>query len=200
VSEPLAIEALPFPLAWDPEPVESRTGPDSLHAVAAGDTDLFVDPGTRAEHLNAPRLLGHVEGDCTLAARVNVDFQATFDAGALLLWAGEPTWAKICFELSPGGDPTVVSVVTRGVSDDCNSFAVEGDGVWLRLARLGPAAAFHASPDGRRWELIRYFALAADEEPLLGFLVQSPRGEGCAAHFERISFAAGRLADIRSGE
>ena len=53
----------------------------------------------------------------------------------------------------------VVSVVTRGVSDDCNSFVVDGASVWLRVARVGSAFAFHASTDGSNWSFIRHFAL-----------------------------------------
>jgi regulation of enolase protein 1 (concanavalin A-like superfamily) len=200
VSHRVAIESLPFPLSWQPEPVEFRTGPDWLWARAGDKTDLFVDPGTRFEHLNAPRLVGPVVGNFTLAARVNVDLRSTFDAGVLLLWAHEHAWAKLCFELSPEGAPTIVSVVTRGPSDDCNSFATERDGVWLRIALLGTACAFHVSTDRRRWELIRYFPVDADADLLVGFLVQSPRGPGCAARFEEISFAPTALADIRSGD
>jgi regulation of enolase protein 1 (concanavalin A-like superfamily) len=93
----------------------------------------------------------------------------------------------------------VVSVVTRDVSDDCNSFVVDGDSVWLRIARLGPALAFHASLDGNRWSLVRHFALGSPSEPSVGFLAQSPTGDGCAATFGRIEYRADRLEDLRSG-
>ena len=195
----LAIGSLPLELSWQPEPVAFETGERSLRAEAGAQTDLFVDPGSGAEQLNAPRLLGPVLGDFTLAARVSVDFQSTFDAGVLLLLANERAWAKLCLELSPDGKPTVVSVVTRGVSDDCNSFATESNDVRLRIARLGAAFAFHASTDGTRWELVRHFALDADRELQVGFLVQSPRGRGCAARFDDITFVPCRLEDIRSG-
>jgi uncharacterized protein len=196
----IAIESLPLALSWQVEPVTSGTGRDSLWVEAGSETDLFVDPGSRAAYLNAPRLVGQPVGEFTLSAHVTVDFRSTFDAGALLLWVHEHAWAKLCFELSPGDKPTVVSVVTRGVSDDCNSFATDRHEMWLRLARLGTAFAFHASTDGRGWQLIRYFALDSDADPLVGFLVQSPRGRGCTARFEEIVFARNRLADLRSGE
>ncbi len=196
----IVFDSLPLSLSWQPPPVAFRTGRDSLWAEAAGETDLFIDPGTGAEYLNAPRLLGSVAGDFTLAARVGVDFGSTYDAAVLLLWAHDRTWAKLCFELAPQGKPTVVSVVTRTVSDDCNSFATERDEIWLRVARLGAAFAFHASADGKRWELIRHFALDLEADPLVGFLVQSPRGPGCAARFDDISFSPNRLSDIRSGD
>lgn len=200
MSRPIAVESLPLALSWQLDPIDVKTGADWLWFEVGGESDLFVDPGSGAEYLNAPRLVGQVGGDFTLACRVGVDFRSTFDAGVLLLWVHEHAWAKLCFELSPQGNPTVVSVVTRGVSDDCNSFVIEADDVWLRIARLGTAYAFHASTDGKRWELIRHFALDAGADPHVGFLVQSPRGPGCAARFEEISFVASRLADIRSGD
>jgi hypothetical protein len=132
-------------------------------------------------------------------ARVEVDFAATFDAGVLVVRAGELTWAKLCFELSPEAEPTIVSVVTRGVSDDCNSVVVDGNAVWLRISRLGAAFAFHASTDGAHWRLVRHFALAAGETPAVGFLSQSPLGDGCSTRFDEISFESRRLDDMRSG-
>ena len=94
----------------------------------------------------------------------------------------------------------VVSVVTRGFSDDCNSVVVEGP-VWLRASRLGRAFAFHYSVDGEVWHMVRYFGLdLEDTDPVeVGFLAQSPSGEGCAAAFEEISFVPEQLADVRSG-
>jgi regulation of enolase protein 1 (concanavalin A-like superfamily) len=200
VTGSVELDALPFSLSWEPLPVASESGRNSLAAEAAAETDLFVDPGTGAEQLNAPRLLGPVAGDFTLTARVGAELRSTYDAAALLFWVGDRTWAKLCLELAPQGTPTVVSVVTRGVSDDCNSFTTDRDEIWLRVARLGAALAFHASPDGRKWELIRHFALDLHADLLAGFLVQSPRGPGCVARFDGISFSSKRLSDIRSGE
>ncbi len=72
-------------------------------------------------------------------------------------------------------------MVTRGHSDDCNSFTVDGDSVWLRVSRTGRAFAFHASLDGERWTFVRLFTLGEEEESgaaLVGFLVQAPTGRG----------------------
>ena len=195
------IAALPMPLRWLREP-QSLDVPDeaSLRVVAGGSTDWFVDPQRAADAtMNAPALVGPSGGDFLLSARVTVDFAATYDAGVLVLHERDDLWAKLCFEYSPQREPMVVSVVTRGVSDDCNSFVVDGPSVWLRIARIGAAFAFHASTDGERWSLVRHFALDGDGEPSVGFLAQSPTGDGCAVAFERISYRAERLDDLRSG-
>jgi regulation of enolase protein 1 (concanavalin A-like superfamily) len=198
--EPLTIAPLPMPLDWLVPAQDWQVGERSLELSAGPATDLFTDPAGGDALANAPGLVGVAHGDFLLSARVRVEFAATFDAGVLLVHRDERNWAKLCFELSPQGEPTVVSVVTRGVSDDCNSFALEGAAVWLRIARLGNCFAFHASSGDGFWKLVRYFALEGDGEPSLGFLAQSPTGEGCRVRFDEIAFEERRLDDLRSGE
>jgi hypothetical protein len=203
MDEPITLPAFPAPLRWLTQPVDWRVdGPDVLAITAGPRTDLFTDPAGASRRAEAPALVGRVDGDFTLSARVRLEPASTFDAGVLVLHAGEDAWAKLCLELSPQGRPTIVSVVTRGVSDDCNSFpvdrpAVAGGDVRLRIARVGPAYAFHAAVGDDFWHLIRYFALAGDAAA--GFLAQSPTGDGCAVRFEEIRHAGARLADLRDG-
>ena len=135
---------------------------DALEIEAPPACDLFRDPGGREPETGAPRLLGPVEGDFQLSARVRCTFAGAFDAGALLLWAGESMWVKLAFEVSPDGEPGVVSVVTDGLSDDANAFAVPGDAVWLRVSRLGAACALHARLDDEPWRFVRHLPFAAD--------------------------------------
>jgi regulation of enolase protein 1 (concanavalin A-like superfamily) len=158
---------------------------------------MFVSPQGDPPVLNAPALVGRVDGDFTLRARVQVEFAASYDAGALLLYGDEGRWAKLCFEFSPQREPMVVSVVTRGVSDDANGAVVDGDTVWLRVARVGSAYAFHSSLDGKTWSFARHFAL--DGELEVGFEAQSPTGEGCAVRFDEIRFDKRTLQDLRDG-
>jgi hypothetical protein len=151
--------------------------------------------------LNAATLLGTPpDGDFQFSARVTVGFASTFDAGVLLLWSGERHWAKLCFEFSPAGDPMVVSVVCRGVSDDANAFVVHGRCVWLRVSRIDGVYAYHASLDGTAWQMIRAFVLRDQTAgDTIGFEGQSPTGDGCAVTFDDIRFAPKRLADLRDG-
>jgi uncharacterized protein len=174
--------------------------PQSPVRIDAGPrTDLFVDPGGEAPVLNAPMMLGGTRGDFRLSARVSADLKATFDAGALLLHADDRTWVKLALERSPQGEAMIVSVVTRGRSDDSNGAVVAGGSVWLRVARLGGACALHASGDGERWDLVRHFAFDEPDGLAAGFLAQSPTGEGCTATFDDVRYLAGRLGDLRDG-
>ncbi|MER7792822.1 DUF1349 domain-containing protein [Streptomyces sp. NPDC097640] len=205
MNDTVTVHALPFPLtpagdtAWT---VDTTT----VSATAPADTDIFTDPARTtdpsiAPKLNAPTLLGAPpSGDFQLRARVTVDFESTFDAGVLLLWIDDQHWGKLCFEYSPGGEPMVVSVVTRGVSDDANGFVVDGRTVWLRVSRVDHTYAYHASLDGKTWNLVRYFALGhASDSANIGFQVQSPTGSGCAVVFDAIAFTTERLVDMRGG-
>src|SRR5258707_15645950 len=177
----------------------------ALILTSAARTDMFVDPAGTGVVPDAGRLVGTPPGgDFTLAARVTVEFASTYDAGVLLLYAGERRWAKLCFELSPQQKPTAVTVVTRETSDDCNSFEVAESGLCLRMTRSGAAWAFHASADGNWWRLLRYFSLGAsgplaDGLVKVGFLAQSPTGAGCTAVFDQISLRQGAPSDLRDG-
>ena len=138
----------------------------------------------------------------TLQARVEVVGQrTTFDAGVLTIWRDSDHWAKLCFEYSPQREAMVVSVVTRGLSDDVNSAVVADRAVWLRIAYLGGDAwAFHASPDGDRWDFVRLFSLADGAEPVrAGFMAQAPLGESCTARFDHIALRATLISDLRDG-
>jgi regulation of enolase protein 1 (concanavalin A-like superfamily) len=191
---------LPMAFDWQVAPADWTVGLDgTLHIVAGPRTDLFLDPAGRPAQLGAPRLTAAVHGDFQLSAYVEPDLAATFDAGALVLHADDHTWVKLALERSPQGEAMVVSVVTRGLSDDANGRVVTGDGVWLRISRIGATCALHASDDGVRWDLVRHFAFAAPDPLQAGFLAQSPTGEGCAATFDGLGFAADTLADLRDG-
>jgi len=162
---------------------------------------MFVDPAGVEQVPDAGRFVGlPPAGDFTLAAQVSVGFASMYDAGVLLLHAAERDWAKLCFEYSPQLRPTAVTVVTRGTSDDCNSFEVDGSTLWLRITRSGAAWAFHASTDGTWWRLLRYFTLGLGLELIrVGFLAQSPTGAGCAATFDHITFRPGAPENLRDG-
>jgi regulation of enolase protein 1 (concanavalin A-like superfamily) len=197
----LTLAALPAELHWQvPAARWSARDGKRLTIEAGPRTDLFSDPQGREPVRDAPRLVAALEGDFTLSAMVTVGFAASFDAGVLLIHAGDRSWAKLCFEYSPQGSPMVVSVVTRGVSDDANAMKIEARSVWLRVARAGAAYAFHASVDGTSWQFVRHFALEAGDAPEVGFAAQSPTGDGCTVTFEDIRFQATRLTDLRNGE
>ena len=198
----LVVPGVPFPLEPSGDPAcQATVSGGSLILTSGAKSDLFIDPeGGEGARPDAGRLTG-LPGDLdfTLSARVTVRFGSVFDAGVLLLYLSERRWAKLCYELSPQRRPTAVTVVTHGTSDDSNSFETAGGPLWLRITRSGRAWAFHASEDGAYWQLLRYFSLGETSGARVGFLAQSPRGHGCTAIFDSISFRVGAPADLRDG-
>jgi regulation of enolase protein 1 (concanavalin A-like superfamily) len=187
-------------LDWQLQPpAPAELGKASIAFPAGPRTDLFTDPAGSEPKADAPLLLGRPSGDFQLQARVSAPLAATFDAAALVLWATPSAWGKLALERSPQGDATIVSVVTRGVSDDANSFTVPEAEAWLRISRSRETIAFHASVDGRWWSLVRIFTFRGAGDAAAGFLVQSPTGEGLRGRFEDIAWQPGPLAELRDG-
>ncbi|MER6421935.1 DUF1349 domain-containing protein [Streptomyces sp. NPDC001137] len=202
--ESVSVSSLPFELtAGGPAGARWSTDGTTVEMVSAEKSDLFIDPTAAPGQASADltRLTGAVTGPFQLSARVTVDFKNRFDAGVLVVWVNETTWLKLCFEFSPGGRGSVVSVVTRSVSDDANSWDVVGETVYLRVSRMRHAFALHSSADGRTWQLVRVCTLGVpiDEPVEVGFLAQSPNGAGCRAIFDDVTFTALELSDTRDG-
>jgi regulation of enolase protein 1 (concanavalin A-like superfamily) len=195
----ISIPGFPERLDWVVAPATWAYADDGLTIGAGPRTDLFVDPADGTRYDNAPRLLTTVTGDFQLGARVRVEFVERYDAGVLLIWDTYERWAKLCFERSPAGQPTIVSVVNRGASDDANGWTVDGAAVWLRVSRTGRSFALHSAIDGRRWELVRHFALDGGGPVQVGFSAQSPVGAGCRVRVDDIRFSGTPPTGLRDG-
>jgi len=188
-------------LRWLHQPATAARAGEQLSLSAGARTDWVTSPLTGEGSLNAPALVFPAAGDYLLSARVAVSFTDTFDAGVLVAYQDEQIWAKLCFEYSPQGRPMVVSVVTRGESDDCNSVELDQDWVYLRMARNGHAFVLHYSLDGHYWHFVRLFALGVAGTPTkTGFLAQSPFGDGVTVQFSEFRYEQRVITDIRSGE
>src|SRR5262249_54752675 len=145
---------------------------------------------------NAPIFLFSPGKDYVLSAKVNVTFKTKWDAGAFLIHADNHHWAKLSLEYSPDGQPTMVTVVTRGYSDDSNSIVISGNEVYLQVARTGNTYVFYSSTDGKRWNILRTFYLETIAEARIGFEAQSPAGDGATAVFSEIKYLKGKTKNI----
>jgi len=196
----IAVAGLPE-LSWtshDGQAVTTSSG--GLSLTAERGVDWSNDSVGGARQHDATALVFTAPESFSLAARVHVaGVRTTFDAGALVLWADADHWAKLCFEYSPQGEAMVVSVVTNGFSDDCNSTLVAEDHVYLRVSRVGAGWAFHSSPDAEQWSFVRLFRLNTDLPISVGFLSQAPLGDSCVASFEDIELASTAPSDLRDG-
>lgn len=174
-----------------------------LTLVANPGADLFVDPASSPGSVRpqATRYMGQVSGDFSFSAHVTAATALKFDSGVLLVWVDEDNWAKLCVEQDTAQNQRLVSVVTRGFSDDANGPFLESATSYLRIVRSGNVFGLHASADGVVWDLQRYFSLGdlTGKPVSIGVLAQSPAGPGCTARFSRFKFAAEAPQDFRSG-
>ena len=197
----LRLAALPAPLAVENHPVSVRAlGERSFELVAPARTNLFNSPDGKFVRQDAAMLLFSPDRDFVLTARVSAELRSVYDVAALVVYQDANTWAKFCYENSVERQPTLVSVVTRGSSDDCNSIAAPADGVFLAIVRKGDEFAFHASTDGRVWRLIRHFSLPLAAGARLGFAAHGSGATTLRAVFSEISYRPVLTSNVRRPE
>jgi len=106
----------------------------------------------------------------------------------------------LSFELSPEKQTTMVTVVTQGFSDDCNSVPITGDTVYLQIARTGSTYVFYYATDGENWRIVRTFRLEATAPVSVGFEAQSPAGTGATAIFSDVHHTPKKISNIYTGK
>lgn len=185
---------------WHNQAAHFEVLDNKLRITAGKGTDMFRDPGVTYNTDNAPKLLTAVNGDFVASASVSHAFVSKWDGAALVLMQDSFHWVKFCFEKDYLGKKRIVSVVTRDVSDDCNSAAIEADKVYLKMARKDKVVTLYYSEDGSRWTLVRHVQLPWKKELKFGFLAQSPTGEKCTAVFDDIQFEYKTISDPYLGQ
>jgi len=164
-----------------------------LTIMAAEKTDWFISPTDGQEAANSAVLLFPAPKDFWFSAKVTVNFQSQFDAGVLAIYADEKNWVKFCFENTSDKKPSIVSVVTRGVSDDNTGTVIGDNTVYLKVSKAGQAIFPYFSTDGTKWKLTRAFNLGPERSLQFGFSAQSPVGSGSTVTFCDIRYKPERL-------
>ncbi|MDR2901247.1 MAG: DUF1349 domain-containing protein [Treponema sp.] len=183
---------------WDFES-KVEINENNLKLTALPHTDYFVDPVSGTSIMNAPYYYCETDKDFVLNTKATREFVSTYDACALLVISDETHWVKLCFEFSDFGTHAVVSVITNGVSDDANGVDIEGDTVYLQIVKRGGLFALHYSLDGNNYRMVRLCKLPVNNTVKVGFVAQSPRGEGGDCFYEDIQLDFKSVNDLRKG-
>ncbi len=178
---------------------EHEALPEGFKLLAKAGADYFVTPAEGEVYADAVFGYVEVEGDFVFRAEVSLEMVSTYDAAVLLAMDHERLWAKACFELTDLGYPAVVTVFTDERSDDANGVKIDGDTVWLQLARKNDEFAIHYSRDGETFHMARYGWLPMAEKLKVGVEAQSPTGSGGWRIFRHVTLERKTLADIRDG-
>lgn len=87
----------------------------------------------------------------------------------------------------------MISVVTRGRSDDATSFPVGGTSIYLKAAQADGVIFFYASEDGKQWTIVRKFHFEVNNGLWAGFSAQSPDGDGARALFTEFGYSSKKV-------
>ncbi|MDU1906180.1 MAG: DUF1349 domain-containing protein [Dysgonomonas sp.] len=190
------INAIPYDLEVYNNPVSYTIDNNVLEITALGKTNLINNPNEKSKVNNAPMILFEPEGDFTLSVKVSGDLKAIYDVAALVIYDNENTWAKLCYENSVFEEPTIVSVVTREFSDDCNSEKT-GEYAYLAVVKKSDEYSFFYSQDRKVWKMIRHFNLKTSGKIKAGFAAHGSRGNGFTGIFSEIIYKDGAIDDMR---
>jgi regulation of enolase protein 1 (concanavalin A-like superfamily) len=94
-----------------------------------------------------------------------------------MLYIDSLNWVKFAFENSDATGPSIVTVVTKGTSDDANGVVIHtADELWLAMVRKNHICAMHWSIDGENYHMARLTSIPVVNDIKIGVEAQSPVG------------------------
>lgn len=188
-------------LKWLNEPSSFAIKNNVLTVKAEKGTDFFNNPEDSTITSTAPLLYKQVNGDFVAKALVRPDFSAVWNAVALLVYVDSTNWIKFAFENSDATGPSMVSVVTKKVSDDANGVMLNDQNqVWLKVIRKGNIYSMLWSSDDKTYKMVRLTAMPPVDSLKLGIEAQCPVGAGATHEILYFGLEQKTVQDLRKGE
>ena len=182
------------------EPSSFDVQDGSLQITVAKGTDFFNNPEDSSVVESAPFLYQEVAGDFVAKAVVQPDFSAQWNALSMMVYLDSLNWIKFAFENSDATGPSIVTVVTKGTSDDANGVILDSTStVWLAIARKANIYSMHWSTDGDTYQMARLTSMRSHQSVKIGVEAQSPVGDSAAHqvhYFELVEKTVENLRDI----
>ncbi len=170
----------------------------ALALTSPGKRNLFASPGGNFCQTDAPMILFLAGEEFAFSAKVAAPLLHVYDVAALVVYADADHWAKLCYENSVEKKATLVSVVNRDLSDDCNGPEIGGGFVYYAVLRRGAEFAFHWSSDGKTWHLLRHFRLETQAPVRIGFAVHGISDDPLTGTFSEIRFGGAVKGGLRN--
>ncbi len=190
----------PQSFRWTNPPAEFKFQDGSLGITAESGTDFFNNPETLELTGTAPLLYREIEGDFVATALVQPDFGDMWNAASIMVYIDSLNWIKFAFENSDATGRTLVSVITRGVSDDANGpVMTDEDTIWLRIIKKGHLYALHWSLDGSNFKMARLCSMPESRQVRVGLEAQCPVGTKATHKFLYFSLENKTVDDPRLG-
>lgn len=183
---------------WHAEPPAWAVDGNSLQATSGFKTDFW-----RETHYGFIRDDGHFmglpsPGEFTAQTMIQGQFEHLYDQAGLMLRIDERTWVKAGAEFTDGA-LRLSTVITDGQSDwsvsaslgDAKSFGV-------RLTLCNGALRVQASPDSKRWDLIRLASFKAHADASVGPMFCSPERSGLNVTFSDFKLGPAINTDLHN--
>jgi regulation of enolase protein 1 (concanavalin A-like superfamily) len=185
---------------WINPPVSHSFEGGILKVFPGDTTDFFNDPASEKIVDTAPLLYKEMRRDFVATAKVKPDFRDIWNACAMMVYVDSTNWGKLCFENSDATGPSVVSVVTKDRSDDCNGPVVNKQAeIWMKVARKDNVFGFYWSLDGDEYKMARLFSLPEEEYVKIGIVAQCPASSSVEHQFLYFSLEEKTINDMRKG-
>ena len=187
--------------SWMNPPGEFKFEGQSLFIRASKGSDFFNNPENHEVTASGHFLFTERSKDFVATAQVKPNFSATWNACALMLHIDSTHWIKFGFENSDATGKSIVSVVTKGTSDDSNGAILnDRESIWLRIIKKGAIYAMHWSTDGQQYHMARLSAMPEAPAVKIGIEAQCPVGEPATHEILYFSMEEKTVADLRKGE
>ena len=196
----IQINGIPKWLKWEIKPKKYFQDNKSITLFSGEKTDMFRDPNVTYNTDNAPKLLFKADSNFVFSAAIEHAFISKWDGGAIVLKADSLNWVKCCFEKDYTGARRIVTVVTKGISDDCNSVKLTKNKVYFKIAKADNVITIYYSETGSKWYLIRHFTFDSTKNLQVGLLAQSPTGKDCQVKFSNLKYQVKKIKDPYVGE
>lgn len=186
---------------WINQPKSFVFEKGTLKAVAEKGTDFFTNPEDNKQTATAPFLFQEVNGDFVARAQVRPDFTSMWNAVALMVHIDDDNWIKFAFENSDATGKSIVSVVTKNVSDDANGVILnEQDQVWLKIVRKDSIYSMLWSKNGNDFKMGRLSTLPSADPIKVGIEFQCPVGDSAMHQIDYFEIEKITVQDLRKGE
>lgn len=188
-------------LKWFNEAISFSIEDNSLTVIAEKGTDFFNNPEDGSITSTAPFFYKQVSGDFVAKALVRPDFSSMWNAVAIMVHIDDNHWIKFAFENSDATGQSIVSVVTKKVSDDANGAVLtRQDQVWLKLIRKDNVYSMHWSLDDVNYKMARLSAMPSADSVKIGIEAQCPVGESATHQIHYFGLEKTTVRDLRKGE
>ena len=188
-------------LKWLNKPDTYSFGDNGLSITVGSETDYFNDPSTGKINANAPFLYRDISGDFVATALLKPDFSDMWNAMSIMMHINDRNWIKFAFEKSDATGKSIVTVVTREVSDDANGVILEDvNMLWLKLARKNDIYSMHWSIDDKDYKMARLSAMPHSDTVKIGIEAQCPVGKSATHELRFFSVEELTINDLRNIE